>query len=274
MVKLNEDAFAAVNAAFPDVSKEKKTTAITTTTTAAAKRKGVGATVASSDLDKVGEADIHKRILNVGNKRRKKLEEEEEDEDVGTFRSGNKFEGRKPDRREVVENRSDDDGDEEEDVGRTAISGSSAAFKSSVPDILPDPTQKKKKKKLGKKERQAQKETEKEPVNTLKKDTTKEVLCGQDESGAGASTTVDGDAEGSKNKKRKRPKVRSRQKNIRKDNRVTKPSHLIPGSTDYKGRPLTAETRRKLNLPESRRESKLKSYWSGQEKSSDSAREH
>ena len=57
-----------------------------------------------------------------------------------------------------------------------------------------------------------------------------------------------------KNGKRKRRKVRSRQKNIRKDNRSVdeKPSHLIPGNSNYQGRPMTKATHKKLNLPQSR----------------------
>ena len=51
-------------------------------------------------------------------------------------------------------------------------------------------------------------------------------------------------------KKQKRRKVRSKQKNIRKDNRKTKPDHLIVGQKKYQGRPLTAETRARLHLPE------------------------
>ena len=50
--------------------------------------------------------------------------------------------------------------------------------------------------------------------------------------------------------KRKRKKVRSRQKNIRKDHRSTeaKPAHLVAGGAEYRGRPLTTETRKKLGL--------------------------
>jgi hypothetical protein len=42
--------------------------------------------------------------------------------------------------------------------------------------------------------------------------------------------------------KRKRPKTRSKQKNIRRDNRENdkKPAHLLIGSKDYQGRPLTS----------------------------------
>jgi len=63
------------------------------------------------------------------------------------------------------------------------------------------------------------------------------------EEGEGGQQREDG-------KRKKRRKVRSRQKNIYKDrrDRGEKPSHLVPGNKDYRGRPLTAETRAKLNL--------------------------
>ena len=49
---------------------------------------------------------------------------------------------------------------------------------------------------------------------------------------------------------KKRKKVRSRQKNIRKDHRTEsdKPSHLIVGTNEYCGRPMTKETRQKLGI--------------------------
>jgi hypothetical protein len=53
-------------------------------------------------------------------------------------------------------------------------------------------------------------------------------------------------------KKRKRIKTRSKQKNIRRDNRPDdqKPTHLKFGSKEYKGRPITFQTREKLGFPE------------------------
>jgi hypothetical protein len=59
------------------------------------------------------------------------------------------------------------------------------------------------------------------------------------------STTADG--------KPKRKKTRSKQKNIRRDNRADdeKPDHLKVGSKEYKGRPLTAETKAILGMEES-----------------------
>lgn len=49
----------------------------------------------------------------------------------------------------------------------------------------------------------------------------------------------------------KRTKVRSKQKNIRRDTRgYKKPRHLIPGDSEFSGRGLTAATRAYLGLPE------------------------
>lgn len=49
---------------------------------------------------------------------------------------------------------------------------------------------------------------------------------------------------------KKRKKIRSRQKNIRKDHREEndKPSYLTVGTNEYRGRPMTKETRQKLGI--------------------------
>jgi len=54
--------------------------------------------------------------------------------------------------------------------------------------------------------------------------------------------------------KRRRRKVRSRQKNIKKDFRSVdeKPAYLVPGNSNYQGRPMTQATRKKLGLPDNR----------------------
>jgi hypothetical protein len=69
-----------------------------------------------------------------------------------------------------------------------------------------------------------------------------------DDDGLTASNEVPQNEETSNKKKRK--KIRSRQKNIRKDHRTEndKPSHLIVGSDAYCGRPMTKETRQKLGI--------------------------
>jgi len=75
--------------------------------------------------------------------------------------------------------------------------------------------------------------------------------------------------------KRKRRKIRSKQKNIRKDNRnrSQKPAHLaLQGSIAYGGRPLTNETREFLKLPESN--SGLKKKYRTKSKSKDETEVH
>ena len=65
---------------------------------------------------------------------------------------------------------------------------------------------------------------------------------------------------GSNPKKRQRPNKRSRQKNICKDTRnvADQPAHLIPGATrTYRGRPLTAATRHKLDRLERQQQRQL-----------------
>lgn len=62
--------------------------------------------------------------------------------------------------------------------------------------------------------------------------------------------TADSNAAGSETAKPKRVKTRSKQKNIRRDNRSaeSKPSHLQIGSKEYSGRPLTQETKKLLGI--------------------------
>jgi hypothetical protein len=96
-----------------------------------------------------------------------------------------------------------------------------------------------KKKKTGKKERQA--EMSHPPP--------------QSQGAAPMEVAVENDSsEVASKAKRKKQKIRSRQKNIYKDTRLAqhKPSHLILGRPDFQGRPLTPETRARLNLPPSR----------------------
>jgi hypothetical protein len=116
----------------------------------------------------------------------------------------------------------DDDDDDEEDVGRTAISTSKTVI---INQTITEP-----KKKKGKKERQ-QVTGEQPAASTSEK----------------VKFTID--RTGGDGPKRKRPKIRSKQKNVVKDTRPTKPLHLQAGHKDYQGRPLTVATKTKLNLP-------------------------
>lgn len=140
---------------------------------------------------------------------------------------------------------SHDSDEEQEEEGRTAIAEKS--IKVPVAAVAPvDTKQSKKKKKKGKKERQA----EQQASQPNGEGTAAPVAEGKVE----ADNTQEPIEEDSQKAKRKRHKVRSRQKNIYKDKRLTqhKPGHLIPGRAEFQGRPLTAETRAKLNLAPSR----------------------
>jgi hypothetical protein len=76
-------------------------------------------------------------------------------------------------------------------------------------------------------------------------------------SNSGDNTNKPGEAEKQddrlNSRKRKRVKTRSKQKNILKDNRseFTKPAHLLPGHAEFKGRPLTQQTKQKLGISSS-----------------------
>lgn len=132
----------------------------------------------------------------------------------------------------------------EEEEGRTALA-SEKPTTASTETIKVE--KQKKKKKVGKKERQAQASD-----NEVKhKETGSDDDANAIEAGNNANDTNE---EQTKKSKHKRRKKRSRQKNIYKDKRLAqhKPSHLILGRTEFHGRPLTAETRTKLNLAPSR----------------------
>lgn len=125
--------------------------------------------------------------------------------------------------------------------------GASAAVESDPP--------KKKKKKKGKKERakensedaeQSKDSAADEAPDGKVDDHNKNEATKNDDDGPDKQTVHDQKPK----KKRYRKKVRSRQKNIRKDHRSAndKPSRLVPGRADYEGRPLTDETRKRLGL--------------------------
>jgi hypothetical protein len=190
------------------------------------KRTGVG-TVATSGSKVVQRADLNNKILQIGKKRRLQQQAEELDSSIGV---------------DV------DAGDEEdEELGRTAIAEKPS--KGGINDLKsltasqPQP----KKKKLGKKERQS---TSNNPDG--EKDnggsTDGKLIIEIDRKGVDLDSLVVN--EPAPKEKRKRKKVRSRQKNIYKDKREIKPDHLIPGNKHYKGKPITPETRKKLNLPD------------------------
>lgn len=109
---------------------------------------------------------------------------------------------------------------------------------------------KKKKKKKGKKERAKESTTAGNPP--VAADVPKSTKENDDSTGEKNDNPQqkEGPKKDNPNTKRKRPKARSRQKNIRKDNRSAsdKPSHLVLGRPEYAGRPMTKETRKKLGI--------------------------
>lgn len=197
------------------------------------RRGGVGENLKSNDLaTKSLSSDLlAKQILNVGRKRgRDNSNEDEEHEGDG------------------VDDHGVHDADEV-DGGRTSIVEKEKKIASKKmggkdKDLKP-------KKKLGKKERERQKHAAKNEV--LEADAHQEHIAiteTSDKEKEHDAIKHNGSTERTSSKKKRR-KVRSKQKNIRKDHRSfdEKPVHLIPGNSNYRGRPMTEATREKLNLP-------------------------
>ena len=252
MAPINDGAFAAVDAFFGvDSSKEVSATATASNERVSETvrgRLGVGATKGASAISTQHDSSktvnhvghSKKRILQVGSKKRSRKVGygDEDEEDDGDSSSGTA------------------DSDSEEDEGRTAIdsggpktnknksdlSKTNTVVASSSTEMIGKPQQKKN---LGKKERQRLAKDQLEKESSVPVETTTNSAASNDnttkERQEGADTNTQ--------KLKRRKKVRSRQKNIRKDNRDVKPEHLVPGSRNYKGLPLTPETRAKLNLP-------------------------
>lgn len=203
------------------------------------KRQGVG----SSTPLKANQNDLTKRLLMVGRKRQRTDDDGDDDEDQDEVGRKGKIRG------------GSEDEEDDEETGRTTIAKSKSTKDTSPVDRLT--TDAVSKKKLGKKERKKlnHNESDKKTLTDEKTDRVKDndlsvkpttetnetMTRGKD-----MPSSVD---EENTQKKPKRRKVRSKQKNIRKDNRDKKPDHLIVGRKQYQGRPITAETRAKLNLP-------------------------
>lgn len=179
---------------------------------------------------------------------------------------------------------SDDDDDEaveeeessdDEEEGRTSIVKVAAVDKTKAKALAleemdaaatEESSSGKKKKKKGKKERAKEKSAQENKdekvadnngvsaVSPMSGETTNGLAAtdGNALTNEGTEGWDEGVAPGFTKAKFRRPKKRSKQKNIRKDNRSAdqKPSYLIPGRNDYAGRPITPETRVKLGLPE------------------------
>ena len=200
------------------------------------RRLGLGATISTKSPSHNGSSKLvsgmNKRILQVGKKRPRDASEDEEEKSLV----------------------SEDGEDVDDDLGRTAMAGLSSTSVPKSAALLAKESvdmriKKQKKRKKGKKER------------ALEKATTKEIAIDQPRPvGKQEATVTEGrsdDNDQPRPQKRKRRKVRSRQKNIYKDKREKKPDYLVPGKRNYQGRPLTTETRIKLNLGPSRQRSTI-----------------
>ena len=230
--------FSAVSSFFGDQGVTEETAQdLKPTTQKKRNRLGLGATAKEDDvgLDALESEETKKKILSIGSKRK-----HEDDSDIDA--------------------EDEDISDEEEEGGRTSIKNKSKPVSADATGVNLAKTKKPKKpKKKGKKERTAEKEKQqsqatneiesKEPTQTpAENETSKD----DKESGIERSNAE---------KRKKRRKVRSKQKNIKKDSRPSheKPEHLRVGFKSYAGRPMTDVTRSYLSLPESRTISRAKS---------------
>ena len=229
MAEFNSSAFSAVDSFFVIDKKGVNDNALKFSSTtpvvpARTRRMGVGATKPTTDSSTGAGSKAANRLMQVGSKKRGRVVDDED---------------------EMVQ----PDDDDEEELGRTGIA-SEPAITEEIVDA--SSKSKKKKKKKGKKERQLKKEEEEE---TTEAEISKEETTDKDDTNTAADTkSKEGkpneahNQDQPKHQKRKRRKVRSRQKNIYKDNRAAdqKPDHLLPGGYEYKGRPITPATRTKL----------------------------
>jgi hypothetical protein len=241
MTEFDKRGFAAVDAFFgasAEVAPPEKIQ--NNNDRASSKRLGLGATAKASDD---GPADIHKRLLQVGKKRQRQQDNDEDETPVSEAE------------------------DDEEEAGRTAIhqNAVSRTHKRPAAILATELATAGPKKKKGKKQRALEKEEkarEKDNEGNEGEESTHKEGDGKVEKEEADDTLH----EQSKTK-HKRRKVRSRQKNIYKDQREKKPDHLVPANKDFNGRPLTAETRAKLNLPPSKsaqgNSETWKSSWDG-----------
>lgn len=195
-----------------------------------------------------------KKILSVGKKKRGYGDDDDEDSAVVVGNNGH--------------GSGDDDGEDE--GGRTSVvserkrkvprTNTAAAAPSAIaidegtpPKSEANDSKKKRKKKKGKKEREAERDSNasgalEDADNAPAEENNINESSQKVENGSNQPMTALTEVPSNNNNKRKRKKVRSRQKNIRKDTRPAndKPSHLVLGRSDYAGRPLTKATRELL----------------------------
>jgi hypothetical protein len=213
-------------------------------------RKGVGAVTsnASSNTPMDG-ISFASKIMAVGRRRKKNDDDDDDDDSIQHSTRMNHH------------HHNDNEEEEEEEDGRTNIVETrhkKFVSTSSDKSLFPTTTMTtKKKKKMGKKERQQEVERIHIEDSTTISNT---------------STTTTNNNNNNMNPESKQlsspstlptpKKIRSRQKNIRKDTRLdeNKPSHLRWGTKDYRGRPLTSETQIQLQLPQSKNKQQQKQH--------------
>ena len=246
--EFDSSGFSAVDKFFGGGGTEREETKKVTTTAGnrGKRRGGVGASTKSSDTKTLSSDLLAKQVLTVGRKRSR--DDSVEDEYDG------------------VDDHGVHDADEA-DGGRTSIAPKKASSKT-----FDKPQTSKPSKKLGRKERERQKQAAKAggDVNQKQEHPPPSNNTETTETAEGADVVNRNNDPSHPKPKKKRRKVRSRQKNIRKDNRSAdeKPAHLIPGNRNYKGRPMTQATREKLNLP-SPVKKPFRSKWNNDEKADD-----
>ena len=242
--EFNSKGFSAVSSFFGiDGTNEESTVKDVEPTQRKRSRLGVGAKdkFTSERLDRLESEETRKKILAVGDKRKRYGASDDESDHV---------------------NQSED----EDEGGRTSIQTKEKKKSTEVTTLVEEGIAKKpkKKKKKGKKERMAEKKSQESAEGEKKNDEpTQSTAAEKVEQPEFEAKDTEGLLENADNPnsdkapaggKRKRRKIRSKQKNIKKDTRLTKdkPDHLRVGSKSYGGRPITKETRQFLNLPESR----------------------
>jgi ElaB/YqjD/DUF883 family membrane-anchored ribosome-binding protein len=200
-------------------------------------RQGVGATSDGNPSTSLKLSHPQEqRILQIGSHRRRKRQGygDEDDEEASCSKETNNDSESK-------------DGDDEK--GRTAIVKDRVKNYIISNDTASTRLAPQRKKKKGKKERKLQSTTALADNINPKTDET-DRLFETTEAVLGTSKSIADDKleatteEAPNTQRKRRKKIRSKQKNIRKDHRDVKPVHVLE-----KGRPLTAETRAKLQAP-------------------------
>ena len=228
------------------------------------KRLGVGANQKKIEEGKKNQEMLSsatkKKIMSIGRRNKRKLDDDDDDDDENHYYE----DGDEMDDEKIEKNYHESDDDDDE--GRTSAVKAKVISKSQNNTIPHQGVVGKKKKKKSKKERQRELE---KLENKMKDENGNVKLQYEQEQGKQSKDNKhmtdgkidDSNVENSGEKpKKKRRKVRSKQKNVRKDNRPNfkKPDHLQIGSASYQGRPLTKETRAFMNLPLESKTSRMK----------------